>query len=74
MDAAQGFDCFMLKRLKNVPDEARTHMVELASQPLPLRQQLRLYLRQYLQPNLHLKVPKLEVPRTLHAYLLFETS
>lgn len=74
MAAAEAFDAVMLKRLKNVSAECKRSILELATTPLTLQQQARLYLRRYLQPNLQLKVPLLEIPIILRSYLLFEIS
>ena len=74
MEAAQGFDTVLLKRIKDVPAAAKQIIVNRATQPLTLRHLVRCCLRQYLQPHLALKVPQLEIPTTLHAYLLFEIS
>ena len=74
MEAAESFDPVILKRINNVSPESKRLIVELATQPPTLRQIVRLYLRKFLQPHLHLKVPQLEIPTILHAYLLFEIS
>lgn len=74
VQAAESFDYIMLKRLNNVPDEFKQMIVQLSTQPQTLCQLVRHYLRRYLQPKLPLKVSQLEVPTTLRAYLLFETS
>lgn len=74
MDAAESFDNVMLKRLNNVPPDFKQIILDLATQPLSLQQQCRFYLRQQLQPNIHLKIPLLEIPTILQSYLLFEIS
>lgn len=74
MEAAEGFDNVILKRLNTVPPDFKQIILDLATQPLSLQQQCRFYLRQYLQPKIHLKVPLLEIPRMLQSYLLFEIS
>lgn len=74
MAAAEGFDTVMLKHLKSVSPECKRLILELAMQPLTLQQQARLYLRRHLKPQLHLKVPLLEIPVMLQSYLLFEIS
>ncbi|KZS11213.1 Ankyrin repeat domain-containing protein [Daphnia magna] len=74
MDAAESFDNVMLKRLNNVPPDFKQIILDLAMQPLSLQQQCRFYLRQQLQPNIHLKIPLLEIPTILQSFLLFEIS
>lgn len=74
MDAAESFDNVMLKRLNNFPPEFKEIILELATKPLSLQQQCRFFLRQHLQPKIHLKVPLLEIPTILQSYLLFEIS
>lgn len=74
MEAAESFDPVMLKRISTVPPECKRVILDLAMQPLTLQQQSRAYLRRYLQPLVHLKVPLLEIPVTLRSYLLFEIS
>lgn len=74
LQAAEGFDPFMLRRLTNIPEDVKKAIVDVASEPLSLRQISRFSLRRSMQTNLHLKVPQLEIPRSLHSYLLFEIS
>lgn len=74
MEAAEGFDTVMLKHVKSLRPEHKSRILELAMQPLTLQQQARCYLRRHLKPQLHLKVPLLEIPVMLQSYLLFEIS
>ena len=72
MEAAQSFDYILIKRLRIAPD-LREYCMQIASNPPPLTQICRLYLRQYLRRNFDHKVSEMEIPVILKKYLLFET-
>ena len=72
VEAAQSFDYILIKRLRVAPD-LREYCMQIASNPPPLTQICRLYLRQYLRRNFDHKVSEMEIPVILKKYLLFET-
>lgn len=74
LEAAQSFDLVSIKYKRNIAPDCKMQLMNLASNPLPLKHQSRLFLRDHLQRKLHLKVPRLDIPVTLQSYLLFDIS
>lgn len=74
LDASESFDSCMIRRSSILSAEQKTTLLQLATCPLSLRKQARLYLRRHFGPALVSSVEMLEIPRTLHKYLLFDYS
>lgn len=74
LEAAQSFDWVTLKHKRNIEPNCKTLLMNLATNPLSLKHQSRIFLRSHLKGRLHLKVPQLDIPVTLQSYLLFEIS
>lgn len=75
MEASESFDPCMIRRNNILSPEQKAAILELASCPLTLRRQMRLYLRRRLHSaNLPQLVEKLDVPVSLNKYLLFDYS
>ena len=74
LEAAQSFDRVTIKHKRNIAPDCKELLMNLASNPLPLKHQSRVYLRDHLQRKLDSKVKQLDIPVTLQSYLLFEIS
>lgn len=74
LEAAESFDTCMIRRSQFVNDDQRGLLMRLATSPLPLRHQVRLYLRRLFGTRLPDVAPQLELPTLLQHYLLYEFS
>ncbi|KAG6454649.1 hypothetical protein O3G_MSEX008817 [Manduca sexta] len=74
LEAAEAFDLCMIKRNNIVTATQKQNLIERAKNPISLLPQVRIYLRRYFGPSLPDIVHTLEIPKTLHQYLLFECS
>nr|CAD7448426.1 unnamed protein product [Timema bartmani]CAD7459786.1 unnamed protein product [Timema tahoe]CAD7593245.1 unnamed protein product [Timema genevievae] len=74
LEAAESFDICMIRRSSFLTESQKQLLLQLATQPLPLRQQTRLFLRRYVGKNLPNVVYQLPIPSILHRYLLYEFS
>ncbi|XP_026754222.1 ankyrin-3-like isoform X2 [Galleria mellonella] len=74
LEAAEAFDLCMIKRNNVLTPAQKQILTERAKMPIPLIAQCRIFLRKYFSTSLIDLVEKLEVPKTLHRYLLFECS
>lgn len=74
VEAAESFDLCMIRRSTTLSDEQKQILVELARQPLSLRNQARLFLRQYLGRKLPYVAPHLPIPTVLIKFLMYEHS
>lgn len=74
LEAAESFDLYMIRRSSLLSPEQKQILLQLASQPLPLRHQARLFLRRNLGNKLPARVQELPLPIILHKYLLYEIS
>lgn len=74
LEAAESFDTCMIRRSQFLTDEQRAVLMRLSTSPLPLRQQIRLYLRRLLGNRLPEVIPHLELPKLLQHYLMYEFS
>lgn len=72
LEAAEGFDLCMIKRSSFLTQNQKKVLISMATQPIPLMHQCRLFLRRYLGPNIMNVVPELPIPVCLHKYLLYE--
>ncbi|KAM3955120.1 nuclear factor NF-kappa-B p105 subunit [Aphomia sociella] len=74
LEAAEAFDLCMIKRNNVLTPTQKQILTDRAKIPIPLLAQCRIYLRKYFSTSLIDVVEKLETPKTLHRYLLFECS
>ncbi|XP_053621836.1 ankyrin repeat and SOCS box protein 2-like [Plodia interpunctella] len=74
LEAAEAFDLCMIKRNNILNPTQKQTLIERAKTPISLLAQCRIYLRRFFRTNLPHVVKNLEVPTTLHHYLLFECS
>lgn len=74
LEASESFDPCMIRRNSVISEEQRRALLDLSSCPLTLRRQMRLYLRRRLRILLPKQVQALELPHSLHKYLLFDYS
>ncbi|KAI5640062.1 ankyrin repeats (3 copies) domain-containing protein [Phthorimaea operculella] len=74
LEAAEAFDLCMIKRNSTLTPKLKEHLIARAKTPINLLGQARIYLRRTFGTTLVDIVEKLEVPKTLHRYLMFECS
>ncbi len=74
LDAAEAFDLCMIKRNSSLTAAQKQTLIERAKIPITLLHQSRIFLRKYFGPRLVHDVHELEIPKTLHNYLLFDCS
>ncbi|XP_050358564.1 ankyrin-3-like isoform X2 [Nymphalis io] len=72
LEAAEAFDLCMIKRNNVLKPNQKETLIQSAKTPISLLAQARIYLRKFFGTSLVNIVKKLEVPITLHSYLLFE--
>ncbi|KAE8747168.1 hypothetical protein FOCC_FOCC006166 [Frankliniella occidentalis] len=74
LDAAESFDTCMIRRSQFLTETQRGLLMQLATSPLPLTQQVRLYLRRLLGARLPELAPHLPLPKLLQQYLTYGIS
>ncbi|KAL0277342.1 UNVERIFIED_CONTAM: hypothetical protein PYX00_004671 [Menopon gallinae] len=72
LEAAEAFDLCMIRRSSYLTQSQKSALMDLATQPISLLHQCRLFLRRYLGSHLMTVVPELPLPVCLHRYLLYE--
>ncbi|XP_068621939.1 putative ankyrin repeat protein RF_0381 [Battus philenor] len=74
LEAAEAFDLCMIKRNSTLTAIQKQALIDRAKNPITLLAQTRIFLRRYFGTDLIDVVKNLEIPITLHHYLLFECS
>lgn len=74
LGAAEAFDLCMIKRNNTLQAHQKILLIEKAKSPLTLLNQVRFYMRKHFGTSLSDVACKLDVPITLHHYLLFDYS
>ncbi|CAG4948632.1 unnamed protein product [Parnassius apollo] len=74
LEAAEAFDLCMIKRNSTLTAIQKQALIDRAKNPITLLAQTRIFLRRYFGTELVDIVKYLEIPTTLHRYLLFECS
>lgn len=74
LEACESFDICMIRRNNVIKPEQKTALLDLASCPLSLRRQVRLYLQRKLGKRLLDTAQHFDMPQTLREFLLFEYS
>lgn len=74
LEAAEAFDLCMIKRNSSLQTHQKQLLIERAKNPISLLNQVRLYFRRYFGNTLINIAPKLDIPKTLNHYLLFDYS
>ncbi|XP_046382660.1 putative ankyrin repeat protein RF_0381 [Ischnura elegans] len=72
LEAAEGYDPLMIRRSPLLTPAQKSIILAMSSQPLSLRHQCRLAIRQYMGLSLPDKVHELPLPQILHRYLMYE--
>lgn len=72
LEAAEAFDLCMIKRNSVLTPAQKEALIVKAKSPISLIGQTRIYFRKFFCTDLPNIVKKLDVPKTLHHYLLFE--
>lgn len=72
LEAAEAFDLCMIKRNSTLNAIQKQALIQRAKMPLPLLTQTRVFLRRFLGNSLVNITGKLEIPKILHQYLLFD--
>lgn len=72
LEACEAFDVCMIRRNSALRPDQKTTLMEMATTPLTLMRQVRLYLRRKLGRDLMDVVSDFELPKTLSKYLLFD--
>ncbi|CAH2056073.1 unnamed protein product, partial [Iphiclides podalirius] len=72
LEAAEAFDLCMIKRNSTLTAIQKQTLIDRAKNPITLLAQTRIFFRKYFGTDLVNIVEKLEIPTTLHRYLLFE--
>ncbi|XP_004930731.1 ankyrin-3-like [Bombyx mandarina] len=72
LEAAEAFDLCMIKRNSILNAEQKQKLIERAKNPISLLAQVRIFLRKQFGPSFPHAVKTMEIPKTLHHYLLFE--
>lgn len=72
LEAAEAFDLCMIKRNSVLTPAQKEALILKAKSPVSLIGQTRIFFRKFFRTNLSKIVKKLDVPKTLHHYLLFE--
>ncbi|XP_049883859.1 ankyrin repeat domain-containing protein 50-like [Pectinophora gossypiella] len=74
LEAAEAFDLCMIKRNSTITSKQKEVLIERAKTPITLLAQARIFFRKFFRTSLIDIAQKLEIPKTLHQYLLFECS
>lgn len=72
LEAAESFDLCMIKRNNTLKPTQKQTLIERAKNPISLLAQTRIFLRKFFGTTLIKVVKKLEIPKILHSYLLYE--
>ena len=72
LSAAESFDPCMIRRSSSLTDAQKTLVMEAACTPLPLTHQARLVVRRLCGTKLTKIVDSLQLPHSLHRYLLYD--
>lgn len=72
LEAAESFDPCMIRRSSSLTDAQKELVMEAARTPLPLTHQERLIVRKLCGTKLPKIVRKLQLPQSLHRYLLYD--
>ncbi|XP_034934097.1 ankyrin repeat and SOCS box protein 13-like isoform X2 [Chelonus insularis] len=72
LEAAESFDPCMIRRSSSLTDAQRALVMEAARTPLPLTHQARLIVRRMCGNKLIKIVRRLQLPQSLHRYLLYD--
>ncbi|XP_014612675.1 ankyrin-1-like isoform X2 [Polistes fuscatus] len=72
LEAAESFDPCMIKRSSSLTDAQKALVMEAARTPLPLTHQARLIVRRLCGTKLPKIVWNLQLPQSLHRYLLYD--
>lgn len=72
LEAAESFDPCMIRRSSSLTDAQKALVMEAARTPLPLTHQARLIVRKLCGTKLPKIVCTLQLPRSLHRYLLYD--
>ncbi|KAI4500791.1 hypothetical protein M0802_004002 [Mischocyttarus mexicanus] len=72
LEAAESFDPCMIKRSSSLTDAQKALVMEAARTPLPLTHQARLIVRRLCGTKLPKIVRNLQLPQSLHRYLLYD--
>ncbi|XP_015115205.1 uncharacterized protein LOC107039871 isoform X1 [Diachasma alloeum] len=72
LEAAESFDPCMIRRSSSLTDAQRALVMEAARTPLPLTHQCRLIVRKTCGTKLPKVVRSLQLPQSLHRYLLYD--
>ncbi|XP_397331.2 ankyrin-3 isoform X1 [Apis mellifera] len=72
LEAAESFDPCMIRRSSSLTDAQKELVMEAARTPLPLTHQARLIVRKLCGTKLPKIVRKLQLPQSLHRYLLYD--
>lgn len=70
--AAEAFDLCMIKRSSYLTQSQKKILLQMATKPLPLLHQCRLFFRRHFGSRLIKVVPEFCIPICLHKYLLYE--
>lgn len=73
VESAEEFDRCMIKRSQHLTIKQRAMLMEKASEPLSLQSITRAFFRRLFGRTLPEKVSRLEMPKMLYKYLLYET-
>ncbi|EEB10237.1 conserved hypothetical protein [Pediculus humanus corporis] len=72
LEAAEGFDLCMIRRSSYLTQNQKLILLDLATKPLSLLHQCRLFFRRHFGSKLIKVVHEFIIPVTLHKYLLYE--
>ena len=72
LEAAESFDPCMIRRSSSLTDAQKALVMEAARTPLPLTHQARLIVRKLCGTKLPKIVRRLQLPQSLHRYLLYD--
>lgn len=72
LEAAESFDPCMIRRSSSLTDAQKALVMQAARTPLPLTHQARLIVRRLCGTRLPKIVRKLQLPQSLHRYLLYD--
>lgn len=72
LEAAEAFDLCMIKRNSTLNATQKQALIQRAKTPISLLGQARIFLRRHFRTMLVEVAEKMDIPTTLHRYLLFE--